>query len=105
MDDISNAMPEQMDIKKPWVINQPEIGKLICELRLETGLTQEQFAASLGVVYPTVNRWENGHAQPSPLAMQKIEELRRRLGVRGRNLLERYLANEEPGVTDESRVV
>jgi DNA-binding XRE family transcriptional regulator len=65
-------MPEQMDIKNPWVINQPEIGKLICELCLETGLTQEQFAASLGVVYPTVNRWENGHAQPSPLAMQKM---------------------------------
>lgn len=72
-----------MDIKKPLVISQPEIGKRIRELRLETGLTQEQFAALLGVAYPTVNRWENGHAQPSPLAMQKIEELRRRLGENG----------------------
>jgi transcriptional regulator with XRE-family HTH domain len=72
-----------MAIKRPLSIKQPEIGKLIRKLRLARGLTQEQFAASLGVVYPTVNRWENGHAQPSPLAMQKIEELRQHLGENG----------------------
>ncbi|BAY88979.1 MULTISPECIES: helix-turn-helix domain-containing protein [unclassified Tolypothrix] len=38
-----------MTAKKPLVINQPEVGKLIRELRILTGLTQEQFAASLGV--------------------------------------------------------
>jgi putative transcriptional regulator len=67
-----------MAIEKPTTIKQPEIGKLIRKLRLACGLTQEQLAASLGVVYPTVNRWENGHAQPSPLAMQKIEQLKRK---------------------------
>ncbi len=72
-----------MDIKRPLAIKQPEIGKLIRELRLACGLTQEQFSASLGVAYPTVNRWENGHVQPSPLAMQKIEELQWRLGKNG----------------------
>ncbi len=72
-----------MDIKRPLAIKQPEIGKLIRELRLACGLTQEQFAASLGVAYPTVNRWENGHVQPSPLARQKIEELQWRLGKNG----------------------
>jgi transcriptional regulator with XRE-family HTH domain len=81
-----------MAIKRPLAIKQPEIGKLIRELRLACGLTQEQFAASLGVVYPTVNRWENGHAQPSPLAMQKIEVQLRHLGDRGKDLLNRYLA-------------
>ncbi|MBE9037201.1 helix-turn-helix domain-containing protein [aff. Roholtiella sp. LEGE 12411] len=50
-----------MTIKKPLIINQPEVGKLIRELRICTALTQEQFAATLGVTYPTANRWENGH--------------------------------------------
>ncbi len=64
-----------MIVNKPLIINQPQIGKLIRELRLETGLTQEQFASTLGVTYSTMNRWENGHSKPSPLAMQKVEEM------------------------------
>ncbi|MBE9169921.1 helix-turn-helix transcriptional regulator [Pleurocapsales cyanobacterium LEGE 06147] len=51
-------------------MKQPQIGCLIRALRQEMGLTQEQFAASVGVVYPSVNRWENGHAQPSPMALK-----------------------------------
>jgi len=46
-------------LKRPFVVKQPEIGGLIREFRLLTGLTQEQFAAYLGVTYATVNRWEN----------------------------------------------
>ncbi len=38
-----------MIIERPLVINQPQIGKLIRELRLATGLTQEKFAVKLGV--------------------------------------------------------
>ncbi|WP_414589078.1 helix-turn-helix transcriptional regulator [Scytonema sp. PCC 10023] len=65
-----------MTIKKPRiVIEQPEIGNLIRELRLLAGLTQEQFAAQLGVTYPTINRWENGRAKRSPLAMHRIEAI------------------------------
>ncbi|MEH2183206.1 helix-turn-helix domain-containing protein [Nostoc sp.] len=45
-----------MTIKKPLLIKQPEIGKLIRKLRGITGLTQEQFATSLGITYSTVNR-------------------------------------------------
>lgn len=47
----------------------------IREVRLEMGLTQEQFAAKLGVSFPTVNRWENQKAKPSPLALQKLLKL------------------------------
>ena len=64
-----------MDIKKPYCINQPEVGELIRELRISTGLTQEKFAAKLGVILLTINRWENGRSQPSPLAMEKVELL------------------------------
>ncbi|MBD2060761.1 helix-turn-helix domain-containing protein [Funiculus sociatus GB2-A5] len=81
-----------MAIKKLSIINQPEIGKLIRELRIEMELTQEQFAALLGVVYPTVNRWENGRSQPSPLALQQIQRMLQELGERGNELLQQYAA-------------
>jgi transcriptional regulator with XRE-family HTH domain len=61
-------------------MTQPEIGKLVRSLRLEAGLTQEKFASELGVTFPTVNRWENNRATPSPLAVEKIEKMLRRRG-------------------------
>lgn len=75
-----------MIIERPLVINQPQIGKLIRELRLATGLTQEKFAVKLGVTYATINRWENGHTKPSPLAMQKIEEMLKHRDLYSQNL-------------------
>lgn len=63
---------------------QPEIGILIRSLRQDLGLTQEKFAAKLGVTFPTVNRWENKHAKPSPLAMEKLEALAKRLEKAGK---------------------
>ena len=68
---------------------QTDIPMLIRELRERTGLTQEKFAAKLGVTFPTINRWENGRAKPSPLAMQKIEELLRNMGDNGVDLIKR----------------
>ena len=45
-----------MTIKKLLLIKQPEVGKLIREVRGITGLIQEQFAGFLGITYSTVNR-------------------------------------------------
>jgi DNA-binding transcriptional regulator YiaG len=56
-------------------VEQPAIGQLIRELRQTLKLTQEKFAAQLGVTFPTINRWENGHATPSPLALRQIDTL------------------------------
>jgi len=56
-----------------------DIIKMIRELRISLGLTQEQFAAKVGVTYSTINRWENGKEKPSPLAMLRIEELQNEL--------------------------
>lgn len=53
-----------------------DISKMVKKLRQSLGLTQEQFAAKVGVTYSTVNRWENGKGKPSPLAIQRIDELR-----------------------------
>ena len=37
-------------------MNQPQKGIPIREIRLENGLTQEQFAAEFGVTYSLMNR-------------------------------------------------
>lgn len=62
-------------VKKTVVPGQPNISLLIRNLRHLTGLSQEQFAATLGVAFSTINRWENGHIQPSPLALKQIKAM------------------------------
>jgi transcriptional regulator with XRE-family HTH domain len=54
-----------------------DISKSIRKRRIALCLTQEQFAAKVGVTYSTVNRWENGKTAPSPLALQRINELQK----------------------------
>ncbi|MBN3884522.1 MAG: helix-turn-helix transcriptional regulator [Nostoc sp.] len=74
---------------------QPNIGKLVRALRQELNLSQEKFAAEFGVTFPTINRWENGHVTPSPLAIQRISSLLNELGERGQILKETYFREEE----------
>jgi DNA-binding transcriptional regulator YiaG len=83
-----------MLVNKPLVMSQPMIGKLIREIRQFMGLTQKQFAAELGVVYPTINRWENGHITPSPMAMKLIEQKLNEMDEHGRALLSKYSQNQ-----------
>lgn len=80
-----------MIVKRPPVMNQPQAGKLVVELRVLMGLTQEQFAAELGVTLSSISRWERGISRLSPLAMQKVEEMLRSTGDRGEELLAKYL--------------
>ncbi len=47
----------------------------IKEKRLNLKISQESFAHLLGVTYGTVNRWENGHSKPSPLALERMKEI------------------------------
>ena len=61
---------------------KPELAKMIRSLRAKLGLTQEQFAAKVGVTWSTVNRWENSRGNPSPLAMGRIAELQLELEER-----------------------
>lgn len=72
-----------------------ETADLIRELRGRLELTQEKLAAKLGVTYPTINRWENGRAKPSPLALRIIEELVRSLGEDGKDLLDRFFPEDK----------
>lgn len=47
----------------------------IIEMRHSLHMTQEEFAHAIGVTVSTVNRWENGHVEPSRLARKAIELL------------------------------
>ena len=68
---------------------------LIKEVRTRLGLTQEKFAARLGVTLPTINRWENGRTKPSPLAVQTLQELISDMGDDGKDLLAGLISGRE----------
>lgn len=76
------------------VTEPPEISDLVRELRQRLGLTQEEFAAKLGVTFPTINRWENRRSKPSKMAMQLIEGKVRELGDSGEDLLKYFSGNQ-----------
>jgi putative transcriptional regulator len=75
------------------IVKKSEMAQFIREARLLTCLTQERFAAAVGVTYPTVNRWENSRAYPSPMAVKLIEKMLLDLGEKGQTLLSKYSHN------------
>ncbi|MBW4564410.1 MAG: helix-turn-helix domain-containing protein [Mojavia pulchra JT2-VF2] len=93
-------------VKKTVALGRPEVSHLIRKLRHLTGLSQEQFAEKLGVAFSTINRWENGHMQPSPLALKQIKtmlsELSRspvvELQQQSQTLLDQYFLEAESSV-------
>lgn len=52
-----------------------DTGLFVRQLRQLVALTQAQFAEKLGVSVPTVARWENDKAQPSPLALTQLKAM------------------------------
>ena len=75
---------------------QPDLAPLVRELRKRLGLTQEKFAARLGVTFPTVNRWENGRTKPSPMAVEHLRDFVREMGKDGADLMREFLAGDKP---------
>jgi DNA-binding transcriptional regulator YiaG len=69
-----------------------QTSELIRALRDRLGLSQEKLAAKLGVSFQTVNRWECGRVNPSPMALKLIELQLRQMGERGADLLEAYFS-------------
>lgn len=103
MDDISSdktgvmngaASTSEDSARRNPLDEQHSMARLVRELREITGLTQEKFAARLGVTFPTINRWENDRAKPLPLALEKIESLLRSLGDKGEALHKAYFGKE-----------
>lgn len=93
-------------------LKQPEVSNLVRELRHLMQLTQVQLAAELGVAYETINRWENGHMQPSTLALKQLRTVivqlsnspSQSLQAGSQALLEKYFT-EENGFSNDVAVV
>jgi len=69
-----------MTPKTEWLqVEKPAIGHLVRELRQAMKLSQGKFADELEMTFPTINRWENGHAVPSRLAFKQIDGLLNKL--------------------------
>ena len=60
-----------LDLTKPKpyrrAVTTEEERAALRELRTKLKLTQERLAHEMGVTVSTVNRWERGHARPSPM--------------------------------------
>jgi putative transcriptional regulator len=72
------------------VAQETTLSTLVRELRFRLGLTQEQFAAELGVTFASINRWENRKVQPSPMALKLLRQRLEQMGDKGTDLLDRY---------------
>lgn len=49
--------------------------KKVKEIRKKLIISQEELAKILDVSFATVNRWENGHCEPSIQAMRKLKQI------------------------------
>ena len=47
----------------------------IRKLRAKLNISQQELADILGVSFPSVNRWENGHYEPTIIAKVRLDEL------------------------------
>ncbi len=48
---------------------------IIKKIRKKLFITQEEFASMLGVCFASINRWENGHCEPTMKAKRKIAKI------------------------------
>ena len=71
-------------------VTTSEIPVLIRTLRHRLGLSQEKFGKKMGVVFQTVNNWENGRTKPTRMALMLIERQLEQMGEEGKDLLETY---------------
>lgn len=58
-----------------------DYSKLIKRVRDELLVSQEELAKMLGVTFATVNRWENGHHEPSIKQKRAIRDLCKKHGI------------------------
>jgi len=58
-----------------------QLPEIIKEIRKRTGDSQTSLAAALNVSFATINRWETGRCEPSPIAMNGIRAFCMQKGI------------------------
>ena len=56
-------------------MKQVDYPSAIRKLSSKLNISQQELADLLGVSFPSVNRWGNGHYEPTIIAKVKLEEL------------------------------
>ncbi len=51
------------------------------QAREEAGLIQTELAKLLGVIFPSINRYENGHHEPTPIVLNVITIFFKKKGI------------------------
>ena len=84
-------------------LDQIKTGKLIAELRKQSGLTQEMLGKKIGVTNKTISRWENGNYMPD---IEMLSILSKQFNISINELLigERVLDQEFRKKADENIV-
>ena len=59
-----------------------DYASIIRELRKKMNLSQEEFAKVLGVSFSSINRWENGHHEPTIKIKRKLKALFREYEIK-----------------------
>lgn len=49
--------------------------KAIVELRAKLNISQHELASILGVSFQSVNRWENGHFEPTKIVKVRLDKM------------------------------
>ena len=52
-----------------------DYSKAILELRSKLNISQHELATLLGVSFQSVNRWENGHFEPTKIVKVKVDKM------------------------------
>ena len=56
-------------------MNKKDYPNAIRKLRAKLNISQQELADMLRVSFPSVNRWENGHYEPTIIAKVRLDEL------------------------------
>ena len=56
-------------------------GEALKKAREEAGLTQTEFAKLVGVIFSSINRYENGHHEPTPIVLNAIKAFFKKKGI------------------------
>ena len=55
------------------MVRHMTFGNALREAREEAGLTQTEFAKLIGVSFSSINRYENGHHEPTAIVLNAIK--------------------------------
>ncbi len=80
---MTNVIFPSMNARPLAGLSLAEFPALVRNVRAQLKFSQEDLARELGVSFATVNRWENGHTEPSKMARNVIRAFCRKMTAQG----------------------